>query len=219
MSKVKVGEIVYRVADMNGQDFYEQVDYLRAIETGEVVEYPAYDAGAARYFGVSDFGQSRLFTPLPHEAPGILGWPLRLFEVRIMKVGDALGVGHPHKRRDVLAFQVCQEVEACQVFGRHGRELLGLFEQAQRMTPEQRDALKAAFIPGPVYWATLKGVVSEARTTSGLNIAASNAGAFAVRLSGDTTVRDAAYATVLKDFLPQQAYDLLMAPWQSVFGH
>ena len=148
-------------------------------------------------------------------------WPCVLLEVEA--VGRAcLDGDYPNKRR-VRAARVLRELSAHEVFGPQGVEVVALLDRAAKLTAEEVEGLSAA---RDAWDATAWNAAwNAARVAAG--VAARGAARVAARdaardaagdAAGDAAAIDAAIATLTRDLITSENYDVLMAPWLAVMG-
>ena len=115
-------------------------------------------------------------------------WPCVLLEVEA--VGRAcLDDGYLNKRR-VRAARVIRELPAHEAFGPQGREVVSILERTGRLTAKEVERFPAA----------------------------RNAAWGAARNAAWDAARDAAVATLTRDLISAEQYDVLMAPWRAAMG-
>ena len=125
-----------------------------------------------------------------------LAWPCRLFAV------EARGTlvtssDNPHKV-GCRAWKVTAELEAHEVFGPQGVEVVALIERASRLTDDEVSRLHTAW--------------NAAWNAAGY--AAGDAARYAARYAA----WNAAGALVVRDLITAEQFELLYGPWGSVWG-
>ena len=145
-------------------------------------------------------------------------WPSRL--LRVEPVGE---VWSPHpvdlpRKRASHAWRVVEELPAHEALGPQGREVAALIETARGLTPDQLDALAAAWdttldAAWGAAWAAAEAAVGAAARAAAWG---------AVWTATRTAARDAAWAAALavlvRDIITPEQYDLLTEPWRTVMG-
>ena len=141
-----------------------------------------------------------------------LTWPCRLFAV------EARGTlvtssDNPHKV-GCRAWKVTAELEAHEVFGPQGVEVVALIERASRLTDDEVSRLYAAWDAArDAAWdAAWYAAWNAARNAAG--DAARNAAGYAARYAAGTAAR----ALVVRDLTTAEQFELLYGPWGSVIG-
>ena len=115
-------------------------------------------------------------------------WPCVLLGAEA--VGQVCRDGqHPNKRR-VRAARVLRELPAHEVFGPQGAEVVAILDRAAKLTTEEVENLAAA----------------------------RDAAWDAAWAAAWAAARDAAAATLARDLITPEDYDILMAPWLEVMG-
>ena len=118
-------------------------------------------------------------------------WPCRLalLEAVDVAVWTPNATALPDKRAAV-AWLVTAEVDAWQALGPQGREVAAIIDRVRMLTTDELRQLAAA-------WA---------------------AAWVAARVAVRNAALDAALATLVRDLITPEQYDLLMAPWRTVIG-
>ena len=204
---------LYKATRPDGTDFKTgTIDYGAALETGDVVRHPspAEDIGhpytwASRYLSVATV------------ATDCIGfrWPCRLFEVEA--VGEAYRDDFYSNKRRVAALRVTKELPAHEVFGPQGAEVVEIIARVKRLTEDEARRLYEAWCAcdGDAWLAARTAATTSART------AAWDAAWSAVYPVWGTpwdTASHAALATLTKDLISEEHYNILMKPWKEVIG-
>jgi hypothetical protein len=199
----------YKATRPDGTDFYTgTINYAKALETGEVIRHHLAQQ-------VKDDPSTYLsVATVPTDCTG-MRWPCRLFVVepvgRVYKAG-----GLPNKRR-VSALRVIEERPAHEALGPQGQEVAAIIERAERLTLDEAKrfyfAWVAAWDAGVAAWWAAWDAAFEAGRNAALCAAWDAAGDAAFEAG-----RDAVLATLVRDLISAEHYDLLMAPWRSAIG-
>ena len=171
-------------------------------EGGLIVRHPTattpnFGDDAADYLSVST---------VPTDCTGIR-WTCRL---ALVEAADAAvwtpdATALPNKRAAV-AWLVTAEVDAWQALGPQGREVAALIERAARLTGDEATGLATAW---DAAWVAARVAARDAARGAARDAALGVARGAA---------RDAALATLTRDLITGNQYDLLMAPWRTVIG-
>ena len=216
--------VFYKAIRPNGESFHDP--YFRwlpegwqsgdPIPTDWVVRHPnpgakiGKDSGAhaSRYLSVAT---------VPTDCTGFR-WPCVLLEVEA--VGQAyLDDEYPNKRR-VRAAKVLRELPAHEVFGPQGVEVVAILDRTRRLTAKEAERL-AAGARDATAWDATRGAAWDAAwdaTRGAAWNAAWEATRKAARGAAGAVSWDAAAATLARDLIAPEQYDLLMAPWLAVMG-
>ena len=216
----------YKAVRPDGRDFYSgTVRWLPPVgeplpDGGLVVRHPtarrwANGAGAAAYLSVSTVAT---------DCTG-MEWPCRLAEVEkvpgygVHEVGGDL----PHKRASV-AWRVVREVDAHLALGPQGVEVAAIIERASRLTADEMTRLYAARYAAraaawAAAWAAARAAAWDAARYAA-RAAARNAARDAAWIAAWDAAWDAAWAaaiaTLARDLITDEHYQVLMAPWLEV---
>ena len=123
------------------------------------------------------------------------GWPCRL--ARVERTRAAVWQPEPDALPNKAAswqWRVVEELDATLTLGPQGREVAALIERAARLTGDEVVGLATARATA---WATAW---------------------VAAWVAARDAARDAALATLTRDLITGNQYDLLMAPWRTVIG-
>ena len=190
----------YKAVRPDGTDFFSgQVRWLPPAgeplpEGGLVVRHPTATTpslgdDAADYLSVST---------VPTDCTG-MQWPCRLARVEAVDtaVWTPNAAALPNKRAAVV-WRVVAEVDAWQALGPQGREVAAIIDRARMLTADELRQLTATWSAAwgtawDAAWGTARGAARDA-------------------------ARDAALATLVRDLITPEQYDLLMAPWRTVIG-
>ena len=194
----------YKAVRPDGTDFFSgQVRWLPPAgeplpEGGLIVRHPTattpnFGDDAADYLSVSTE---------PANCAG-MQWPCRLalVEAAGAAVWTPNATALPDKRA-ALAWLVTAEVDAWQALGPQGREVAAIIDRARTLTADELRQLGAA-------WDAARDAAWGAAWGAARNTAWGAARAAA---------RDATLATLVRDLITPEQYDLLMAPWRTVIG-
>ena len=122
-------------------------------------------------------------------------WPCRLARLEAVDTAvwtpDATAL--PNKRAAAV-WLVVAEVDAWQALGPQGREVVAIIDRVRMLTTDELRQLGAA------------------------QDAARYAARYAARDAARAATRVAALATLVRDLITPEQYDLLMAPWRTVIG-
>jgi hypothetical protein len=149
-------------------------------------------------------------------------WPCRLFEV----------TGKPFTSEDhkhgFKQLSVVREIDSHLALGPNGREVAALIDRARRLTPEESEALGAAWDAArhaaryaawdaawDAAWAATRVAAWDAARDAASDAArgvARNAAPYAAR----DAARNAASALVVRDLITLEQFDVLYGPWRSV---
>ena len=210
----------YKAVRPDGRDFHSgTVRWLPPVgeplpDGGLVVRHPtarrwSNGAGAAAYLSVSTVAT---------DCTG-MEWPCRLAEVEqvpgygVHKVGGDL----PHKRASV-AWRVVREVDAHLALGPQGVEVAAIIERASRLTADEMTRLYAA---RNAAWnaAARNAAARDAAWAAAWDAAARDAARYAARNAARNAAWAAAWAaiaTLARDLITDEHYQVLMAPWLEV---
>ena len=139
-------------------------------------------------------------------------WPCRLFEVE--PVGECLdGLNYPNKRV-ALAFRVVRELDAFEALGPNGEAVARLVSRVAVCTAEEIKSLGAT-------WDAARGAARDAAWDAAWG-AAWGAARGAARGAAWDDARDAAWgaawgaclATLVKDKITPEQFDILTKPWR-----
>ena len=174
---------------------------------------PSFGDDAADYLSVSTE---------PTNCTG-MQWPCRLARVEAVDTAvwtpDATAL--PDKRAS-LAWLVTAEVDAWQALGPQGREVAAIIDRARMLTTDElrqlgvarnaawyaaRDAARGAA------WGAARGAARGAAW-----YAARDAAWDAAWGAAWGAIRYATIATLVRDLITPEQYDLLMAPWRTAIG-
>ena len=190
----------YKAVRPDGMDFFSgKVRWLPPVgeplpEGGLIVRHPtattpSFGDDAADYLSVSTE---------PANCTS-MQWPCRLarLEATDAAVWTPDATALPDKRAAVV-WLVTAEVDAWQALGPQGREVAAIIDRARMLTTDELRQLDAA----------------RAAAWDAARAAAWAAAWDAVR----NAAWDAALATLVRDLITPEQYDLLMAPWRTVIG-
>ena len=225
-------EIFYKAVRPNGASFYD-LDFRwlpegwvsgDPIPTDWVVKHPNPGKRLGRNSGARASEYLSIAT-VPTDCTSF-EWPCVLLEVEA--VGRACLDGlywYPNKRR-VRAARVLRERPAHEVFGPQGAEVVAILERTGQLTAKEVERLSAAWVVARVAAREAARIAAweAARKTS--RDAAWNAAWEATREAtrGDArgtaraVSRDAAVATLSRDLISTEDYNVLVAPWLAVMG-
>ena len=107
--------------------------------------------------------------------------------------------------------------------GRYGpqtAETLTLIDLIRHLTPDEIDRLAAAWAARDAARVAARDAASAAARDAARDAAwdAALAAAWAARDAARAAARDAALAVSVRDLIPDETYQLLAAPWESVMG-
>ena len=206
----------YKAVRPDGTDFFSgKVRWLPPVgeplpEGGLIVLHPtattpSFGNDAAYYLSVSTE---------PADCTG-MQWPCRL---ALVEAADAAvwtpdATALPDKRAAVI-WLVTAEVDAWQALGPQGREVAAIIDRARMLTADELRQLTAA-------WGAARGAARDAARVAArvaARDAARDAARVAARFAAWGAARDAALATLTRDLITGNQYDLLMAPWRTVIG-
>ena len=202
----------YKAVRPDGMDFFSgQVRWLPPVgeplpEGGLIVRHPtattpSFGDDAADYLSVSTE---------PANCTS-MQWPCRLARVEATDAAvwtpDATAL--PDKRAAVI-WLVTAEVDAWQALGPQGREVAAIIDRARMLTTDELRQLGAARVAA-------RDAARSAAWDAAWD-AARDAARSAARGVAWGAARDAALATLTRDLITGNQYDLLMAPWRTVIG-
>ncbi|HEY2644559.1 MAG TPA: hypothetical protein VGI56_12470 [Galbitalea sp.] len=215
-------ETYYKAITPDGFDFHTgKVDYgtpaKARLKKDRTVTHPSPKANAVNansYFSVAT---------VPTDCTG-MRWPARLLEVEA--IGEAWT---PHtsdlpNKRAVTGIRIIRELPAWQLFGAEGERILELIDKFDKRTPEQREALYAAYTADyDKFWRVESAVFDDGRADQAGLVAARDAlCVLLVGWHGDYSSYCAALALLCRPLVgtvfTQQEYDILSTPWRSVMG-
>ena len=214
----------FKAVRMDGTDFYTGiVRWLPPVgeplpEGGLIVRHPtattpSFGNDAAYYLSVSTE---------PADCTG-MQWPCRL---ALVEAADAAvwtpnATALPDKRAAVI-WLVTAEVDAWQALGPQGREVVAIIDRARMLTTDELRQLGAARVAARVAawvaaWVAARDAARDAARSAAC-VAAWDAAWDAARDAALVAAWDAALATLTRDLITGNQYDLLMAPWRTVIG-
>ena len=215
--------VFYKAIRPNGESFHDP--YFRWLPEGWqsgdpipadwVVEHPNPGAKIGR--SGARASEYLSIATVPTDCTGF-EWPCVLLEVEA--VGQAyLDDEYPNKRR-VRAAKVLRELPAHEVFGPQGVEVAAILDRTRRLTAKEAERL-AAGARDATAWDATRGAAWDAAwdaTRGAAWNAAWDATRKAARGAAGAVSWDAAAATLARDLITPEQYDLLMAPWLAVVG-
>ena len=195
----------YKATRPDGTDFRSgTVDYAAALASGEVIRHPAkreWDEPST-YLSVS---------VEPADCTGF-SWPCRLF--RVEPVGRMLGTGKrklqasPNKRA-CSALRVVDELPAHMAFGPNGEAVAAFIARVAAMTADEAKRLGAA--RGAARGAS--HAASHDAAWGAAQGAARGAAWGAAQGAARGAARGAAGATLVRDLITPERYDILVRPF------
>ncbi len=123
-------------------------------------------------------------------------WPCRLFRVEPVEgheVTTPNAKNLPNKRA-ATAWRVVEELPAHGALGPNGAEVAAIIERAATLTLDEMERMHAA------------------------QVAAWDAARYAARYAAWDAAWDAALATIVRNLITTEQYDILMAPWRAGIG-
>ena len=198
-----MSEIFYKAVRPNGASFYD-LDFRwlpegwvsgDPIPTDWVVKHP----NPGKRIGRSGTRASEYLSvaTVPTDCTNFR-WPCVLLEAEA--VGRACLDDYYHHKRRVRAARVIRELPAHEAFGPQGAEVVAILERCGRLTAEEIERLRAA------------------QNAWGAAQNAWDAALGAARGAALGAARGAAAATLVRDLITPEGYDLLTAPWREVMG-
>lgn len=173
----------YKAVRVDGTDFRTgTVDYASICGTGEWL--PELPGGECCTWSVYHASTSAADTLIGGS------WPCRLFLV------EGEPVSEEDNKRGFRTLRVLRELPAWQALGPNGESVAALIKVAQQLTPEQAEALDAA-------WGAARYAAWDAA-----RYAAGDAARYAARY--------AAVALIVRDLLSEEHFAHLYGPWASV---
>jgi hypothetical protein len=155
-------------------------------------------------------------------------WPCRLFEVT-GKPDVGFDTDHPHKG-GFKQLSVVREIDSHLALGPNGREVAALIDRARRLTPEENEALAAAwdaarhaarYAAWDAAWNAARVAAWNAAKVAAW-AAARNVAWHAARSATEkaawVAARNAASALVVRDLITLEQFDVLYGPWRDVIG-
>ena len=185
----------YKAVRPDGTDFFSgKVRWLPPAgeplpEGGLIVRHPT-----ARKRTTGDAAHYLSVATVPTDCTGT-GWPCRL--ARVERTRAAVWQPEPDALPTKAAswqWRVVEELDATLTLGPQGREVAALIERAARLTGDEVAGLATA-------WYAAGDVTRDAAWYAARDAA-----------------RDAILATLVRDLITPEQYDLLMAPWRTVIG-
>ena len=215
----------YKAVRPDGMDFFSgKVRWLPPAgeplpEGGLIVRHPtattpSFGDDAADYLSVSTE---------PADCTGML-WPCRL---ALVEAADAAvwtpdATALPDKRAAV-AWLVTAEVDAHQALWPQGREVAAIIDRARMLAADERRQLGAASDAArDAAWGAARDAAWDAAWDAARDAARNAAWGAAWDAAwgaARAAARDAALATLVRDLITGNQYDLLMAPWRTVIGY
>lgn len=217
--------VFYKTVTPEGRDFYTKtLDYEAALKTGKPVHHPT-----STRIDPTDRSTFLAISATPTAAMGSLSYPSRL--LKVTPLDNPVPLKSFPQWYATLALKVLEERPLRELFGRHGRRLLEFYEDVSLLSTEQLSDLanhprtdsktvdeltykycrdvSLAFSAGRAHdlLASPRGrLLPKSQELGGFSSAAGQAAGHA------------AAAIVLRDFLPDEAWEELTAPWRAVCG-
>jgi hypothetical protein len=231
----------YKATRTDGTDFFTgTVDYAAVCGTGEVIRHPA----ARR---VRNDPSTYLSVSTSEADCTGFRWPARLF--RVEPVGRVMGSGKrplrasPNKRA-VSALRVIEELPSWRLFGPNGESVVALAERTERLTPDEKERLAAAWDASrdasreaawDAAWAASREAARDAARHASREAAwdaaweaawdeawfaawcvARGAAWDAAWAAARAAAWAAAVALIVRDLISVEHFDTLYGPWRSV---
>ena len=206
-----MADTYYKATRPDGRDIYSgTIDYAAALRYGTIVRHPRAGRRIA--------GDASTYLSVSTEPANCTGmrWPCRLYRVEAVgPVGTDPSL--PHKRT-LKALRVVEELPAWMALGPNGEAVAMILDRLPYVTGDERVRLGAPWDAAwGAAWDAARGAAWDAARDAAWG-AAWDAAWDAARDAAWGAAWDAAQATIVRDLISPEHYDILTGPWRSVMG-